>query len=66
MGGGGGVGRGPRSTMDSVLALHPVAPGSILGIPVGNYSLNVAQINCQQHFLVRGQCGSLIMLIGAI
>ena len=26
---------GPRSTMDSVLASHPAAPGSILGVPDG-------------------------------
>ena len=27
---------GPHSTMDSVLASHPAAPGSILGVPDGN------------------------------
>ena len=34
-----------RSTMDSVLASHPAAPGLILGIPDGIYSLDVAEIN---------------------
>ena len=31
------------STMDSVLALHPAAPGLILGVPK-NFSLDVAEI----------------------
>ena len=50
--------------MDSVLALHLAAPGLILGVPDGIYSLDVVEINRQQHCLVGGQCRSLIMLIG--
>ena len=34
---------GPHSTMDSVLALHPAALGSILGAP-RNISLDIAEI----------------------
>ena len=49
-------------TMDSVLALHPAALGSILGVSDGIYSLDVVEINGQQHCLVGGQCRSLIML----
>ena len=41
--------------MDSVLALHPVAPGSILAVPDGIYSLDVVEIYQQQHCLVSGQ-----------
>ena len=40
MAGGGG---GGYSTMDSVLATHPAAPGLILSIPK-NFSLDVAEI----------------------
>ena len=36
-------GGGPHSTMDSVLASHPAAPGSILGVPK-KFSLDVAEI----------------------
>ena len=35
-------GGGPHSTMDSILASHPTAPGSIPGIPKIFY---VAEIN---------------------
>ena len=52
--------------MDSVLASHPAAPGSILGVPDGIYSLDVIEINRQQHCLVSGQYRSLIMLIGPV
>ena len=39
--------------MDSVLALNPADPGSILGIPE-NFSLDVAEIyKQQQHYLVQ-------------
>ena len=34
---------GPPSTVDSILASLPAAPGSILGIPK-NFSLDVADI----------------------
>ena len=42
-----------RSTMDSVLALHPVTLGLILGVPedlflTEIYHLNVAEVNRQQ------------------
>ena len=37
---------GPHSTIGSALALHPVAPGSILGIPK-NFSLDVEEIYWQ-------------------
>ena len=40
-------GGGPHSTMDSVLALHPAAPGSILGVPKDfpmEISFDVAEI----------------------
>ena len=42
--------KGLHSTMDSVFALHPVAQGSILGIPedlflTEIYSLHVAEIH---------------------
>ena len=50
--------------MDSILASHPAAPGSILGVPDRIYSLDVVEINPQHHCLVSGQCKSLIMLIG--
>jgi hypothetical protein len=38
---------GPHSTMDSTLASHPAAPGSILGVPkifleIINYSLGIS------------------------
>ena len=45
---------GRRSTMDSVLASHPVAQGSILGIPAEDsflteiYSLDVAEFHRQR------------------
>ena len=38
-----GGGAGAHSTTDSVLAPHPVAPGSILGVPK-KFSLDVAEI----------------------
>ena len=50
--------------MDSVRASHPAAPGSILGVPEGICSLDVIEINPQQHCSVGGQSRSLIMLIG--
>ena len=37
------VDKGPHTTMESVLALHPLSLGSILGIPK-NFSLGVAKI----------------------
>ena len=40
--------------MDSVLALNPADPGSILGIPE-NFSLDVAEIYRQQQHYYSGQ-----------
>ena len=52
---------GPRSTMDRVLASHLAAPGSIIGVADGIYSLYVVEINQQQHCFVSGLRRSLIM-----
>ena len=35
---------GPHGTMESILASHPAAPGSILGVPKQFSSLDVAEI----------------------
>ena len=35
---------GPHGTIDSVLASHPAAPGSILGVPKKISSFDVAEI----------------------
>ena len=57
---------GPHSTMDSILALHPVAPGLILNVPK-NFSLREFFSWCcwdlltALHCLVSRQCGSLIV-----
>ena len=37
-------GEGAHSTMDGVLALHPAAPGLILGVPKKFSSIDVAEI----------------------
>ena len=43
------MGGGPHSTMDSVLALYPEAPGSILGVPkIFSKFLDVVEIDQQQ------------------
>ena len=66
------VGGGGGGCIAQSIALHPVAPGSSLGVPeesflAETYSLDVAEINQQQHCLVLGgQCRSFITLIGPI
>ena len=58
--------RGPHSTMDSVLASHPAAPGLILGIPK-KFSLREffswysRDLLTALHCLFSGQCRSLIV-----
>ena len=46
-----GLGGGPNSTVDSILASHPAAPGLILGIPKIFSDLDVVEIYRQRALL---------------